>query len=139
MNPYFTSNLLPRRRHGRWAAIRLWNRFCEKPYFWIDCRIFRYHPNISSNFKIKFHKKKFLEKIPEKNSWKNLWQKFLWKIRNCPLRTKFVSRKFLFFSNFFDRSKNELRDSFPKNRFCGLRFEQRPSASVRANSTSWNF
>ena len=43
-------------------------------------------------FEIKFH---------EKNTEKNLWQKFMWKIRNCPSKTKFVSRRFLFFENLF--------------------------------------
>ena len=35
---------LPRFRHGRCVAIRLWNRFCEKPYSWISCIILRYYP-----------------------------------------------------------------------------------------------
>ena len=53
---------LTRCRHGRCAAIRLWNRFYEKPYFWISCKIFPYYPWI--HFYIHF--------------WnQNSWKKFL--------------------------------------------------------------
>ena len=38
-DPWFK---LPRCRPGRCVAIRLWNRFCEIPYFWITCMIFVY-------------------------------------------------------------------------------------------------
>ena len=37
-------NITPMLSPGRNAAIGLQNRFCDKPYFWISCLIFHFHP-----------------------------------------------------------------------------------------------
>ena len=59
---YSSVTYVLRWRHGRCAARRLLNRFCEKPYFWISCMIFRYYP--LTHFHTHF--------------WnQNLWKKFL--------------------------------------------------------------
>ena len=105
-SPYLTPTLSAWLLRSHWT----WNRFCEKPYFWISCIIFRHYPLVrfTAIFEIENHVKNSLtpkkrKPIKNEHSFKNakkwFFKKRMWIWFTCFADDFFILSLLLYTSN----------------------------------------